>query len=780
MVLAATLVGLAGVGLLGTLGPMGPAAATAPVADVGEARPPAAGPEPRAPVVLVGVTGLRWDDVQTLSTPALWDLSRVGSLGLVAARSVSAVACPADGWLGVSAGARLADADSPDGTCRTLLTPGDDGVVPGWADYVAAAEQQPYAALPGTLGETLAAAGVPVTAIGPGAAVALAGPDGVVVGPALHRPGTGRELGAAVREALRSSALVVVDAGTVRDAGNATRGRASAAPVDPGEDAADLPEEDGTRDPSGVDVIVEPTRAEQVRAIDERLDAIARATRTADATVIVVSLADSGRPRLQLIAATGPAPDGGTYDRSLLTSGSTQQVGVVQATDVSATVLALLGLDPLPASVGAPVRPVAGPASATDRVDRLLDIATEARQVVRLSGSYLTRLVLAQALLFVAAALLLTARRPTERPGVRRGLRALQVTALALGAAPVASFLTGLLPWWRTSPTLAFWGSVLGWMALITVAALRGPWRHQLLGPAGLVAGVTVLVILADAATGSTLVIDSPMGAHRIQAARFYGMSNQAFALLAAGSLMLATAVAQALIERGRRGLATAAVVAIGVVVTVMNGTPGLGSDFGGPPAIILGFTVLALVVSGRRVRWRTLALVVLVAAVIVVGFSWLDWLRPPGDRTHLGRFFATVIDGGLWEVVARKLGVHLRVLTYWRYLVLALGGSLITALVLLGPSPWRRGARAAAPLSGLGRAVPLLGAGIGAIGVSLGVGFLINDSGIIVPATGIALAVPCLIAAAARLQLARDTDVARPLPDAEVSPRPLPDAARG
>ena len=28
------------------------------------------------PVVLVGLTGVRWDDVRTLATPGLWDLSR--------------------------------------------------------------------------------------------------------------------------------------------------------------------------------------------------------------------------------------------------------------------------------------------------------------------------------------------------------------------------------------------------------------------------------------------------------------------------------------------------------------------------------------------------------------------------------------------------------------------------------------------------------------------------------------------------------------------------------
>ena len=57
-------------------------------------------------------------------------------------------------------------------------------------------------------------------------------------------------------------------------------------------------------------------------------------------------------------------------------------------------------------------------------------------------------------------------------------------------------------------------------------------------------------------------------------------------------------------------------------------------------------------------------------------------------------------------------------------------------------------------PLAGLTRAVPLLRPAVAAIGVALTVGFLMNDSGIVVPATGIALAVPCLVAAAAQWRL--------------------------
>ena len=203
---------------------------------------------------------------------------------------------------------------------------------------------------------------------------------------------------------------------------------------------------------------------------------------------------------------------------------------------------------------------------------------------------------------------------------------------------------------------------------------------------------MTVAVLVVDACTGSTLVIDSPMGAHRVLAARFYGMSNQAFALLTAAGLLLAVAIADPLLRRGRRGIATAVVAGLGLLLVVVDGAPGLGSDFGGPPALILAFAMLTIVVSGRKVSWKSVALIGLVGVVVVGGFAVLDWMRPPADRTHLGRFFATVLDGGLWDVVDRKIAVNLRVLTSWRYLVLAIGGVALTWLVVVGGRP-RRGA---------------------------------------------------------------------------------------
>ena len=122
------------------------------------------------PVVLIGTGGLRWDDAAD-STPALFSLLDFGAVGTLAVRSVRPTTCPVDGWLGVSAGRRAADAALPHGAaCRKpeidLPTPGGPATVPRWSVYQHQAARDPYQASPGLLGRALAAGSVETAAVG--------------------------------------------------------------------------------------------------------------------------------------------------------------------------------------------------------------------------------------------------------------------------------------------------------------------------------------------------------------------------------------------------------------------------------------------------------------------------------------------------------------------------------------------------------------------------------------------------------------------------------------
>ncbi|KGM12970.1 hypothetical protein N869_17100, partial [Cellulomonas bogoriensis 69B4 = DSM 16987] len=365
--------------------------------------------EDRPVVVLVGTSGLRWDDVHTLSTPTLWDLSRTASIGTVAARSIRSYACPADGWLAVSAGARAGDLPGEAyGECRTLVNPLGGGTVPGWDDYEVSARASGFAPRIGLLGQVLADAELSATGIGPGAAIALADPDGLVRGEHRPVPTDPDLLRVVVGEAITTSDLVVVDAGSVRDIGRATVGRPATPDDDPeDEDGPETTDHAPTGEgPTGPEVITEPTRLEQVRPVDARIGAVLDAVDETgrDAVVLVVSLADSGtRARMQLAAARGVLPDDDAYGASLLGSRSTRQDGMIQATDVTPTLLNALGVAdraPIGAVVGAPIRPVGGPESANARVTAVLDVDQHSHAVRPITPTFYTLLIVINLVLY--------------------------------------------------------------------------------------------------------------------------------------------------------------------------------------------------------------------------------------------------------------------------------------------------------------------------------------------------------------------------------------------
>jgi hypothetical protein len=205
------------------LGLIGPTAWAAPGPEPAQETVSAPAAEPVAPVVVVGVAGLRWTDVSRSTTPNLWHMIGGGSVASINVRTAAPATCPLDAWLTLSAGSRTvsagsaerakapsaepADDRSPEARGATSCTPvpravgGDDAdsaggaepsaaTVAGWAglperedgegetpdaDVAAAADPAP-----GLLGEMLDEADTCSTAVGPGAAVMLAREDGTV------------------------------------------------------------------------------------------------------------------------------------------------------------------------------------------------------------------------------------------------------------------------------------------------------------------------------------------------------------------------------------------------------------------------------------------------------------------------------------------------------------------------------------------------------------------------------------------------------------------------
>ncbi|QIK82269.1 hypothetical protein [Sanguibacter sp. HDW7] len=687
-------------------------------ATAAQAAPASAAPGPD--VVLVGTTGLQWEDVDPRTTPALHDLATRGALGSTVVRSLRSFTCPADGWLSVSSATRAVDADLaadpadaellPFGSCRALTGPGADRRIPAWDVYTSVDARGSYGAVPGTVGDALAAAGRTTAALGPGAAIALAGTDGLLDGSyAPVDPADPAALTAATADALTHADVVVVDLGDVRGTTPAERTTSLA-------------------------------RVEQAAtAVRDALDSTSREAGTST-TLLVASVADGfTAPRLQIGAASGPGV-GSPAAGSTLTSPSTRQPGYVITADWARTLLAVAGADAGVRTTGAVVAATGPGRPAAQAIAALRDESLRTVEVRSLTSPH----YVGYALLVIAPIVLagiLVRRRPLAGSSPRTA-RLLHTAALVGASVPLAATLAPLVPWWRTQiPWLTLVGVVVVLASATAALASTRPIARAPLGGAGLVAGLTTLVLLADVVTGSRLQLNGVIGTQALVAGRFYGVNNTTFALLAATTPVVGVALAAPFVARGRRRLGALVVGLVGLVVLVVDGLPSLGADFGGPPALVPGIAVTMLIVAGVRLTWRRIVAVLGSGALVVSLFALADWLRPAAARTHLGAFVQQVLDGEGLDVVARKLSQNVGGLFTSP---LALVGVLVGVALLWAGFRWH-----VFPTEPVREAVavqPLLGAALAGASTSLVLGFAVNDSGILVPLVGLALLVPLVL----------------------------------
>ncbi|MFC5821077.1 hypothetical protein [Nonomuraea harbinensis] len=764
-------------------------------------------------VAVVGVPGLEWSDIDQTRTPNLWKLAGQGGTASLSTRAVPppgrGITCAVAGWLTVSAGQRAGtpgegcpetpapqradDQGSPEDpgtatpespaptdtsqgpTPRPTGTPapaptGDPGApghsvtVPGWAELVAHQAGTGYDARLGTLAQTVIDGGGKVAAVGPGAALAAADEAG--------RVETYADAPARLGD-LSSYALIVMD---VPDLATAW--------------AAQPRDEYGV--PTGMP---QDVRQEAAAAADRRVGEFL-AVLPKDTTVLVAGISDvSPGAHLHVAMATGER-----YPAGHLTATSTRQDALVAIQDLTATAIHLTGLEPPRQVVGRPWQPGGATGRSTQETVAELADADLASQVLReVRGPFFAVFVAVQLLFYAFAALALRRRRSAAPPdargagagdtaaeaggaggidvaGASRLLVTVQVVSVMSGGIAVATFLAQLVPWWSLpAPMAALIVTIVAMAGLITGLAFAGPWRAHVLGPLTVVALVTSVAMLGDVMTGSHLQVNAVSGYEPVTGGRFYGFSNIAFAIYATGTVLGLAGIAQWLRGKGAPRAAVMTVcVLYGGLAVFADGSPAWGADFGGVPAFVAGLSVFLILLSGGRVSFVKLLVVGLVGAVLIGAISVADWARPAGQRTHLGTFVQQVIDGQAWTVVSRKFGAMVGVTVgNWSLTLLSLVALAFLFLVLARPSRW--GA------SALGQAyahAPALRAGlIGALTCAF-IGFLMNDSGIAIPAMALTVAVPLTLASCVRaLQLATPTTAGQPSAPAAATERP--DSAR-
>ncbi|SCG75188.1 hypothetical protein [Micromonospora inositola] len=662
-------------------------------------------------VVLAGVAGLRWDDVDPQTTPTLWRMAEQGSIGSLSVRSAHRPTCPVDGWLTLGAGNFAAwNGSRPQGGCPpagvTVEQP--DGIGANLPDQEGVVrynqDRLSWGTTPGALPESVRCS----VAVGPGAAVAAARPFGRVDRYAPVLPADPAKL-------LGSCVLSIVDLGSVD-----------------GEDRA--------------------SRAAQARQADAQLARVL-AARPPRSLVIVAGVSDTDQPsRLHVAVADGPG-----WERGWLTSASTAREGYLQLVDLAPTALATLGR-PMPERLffGRPAVSVGGrPADLRAAIDQPADADREAAAQRRVAGWFFTLLAAAQVALALAVLpLLRRARRHAgphgPEPVSRRVVAAVELLLVAAALAVPAALLADAAPWWRGHHA-GWWFAVVTALLIVggTAAVRFTPGHDRTLGPLGAVAGLATLVVGVDVVTGSRLQLNGVVGYSALEGGRYAGLGTVGLGVFIAGSLLSAGWLAQ----RVRRAWRPMVMVAVGGAAVVVVGSPYLGADSIGAIALTAGVSVAAAISTGgwltvSRLAWATMA-----GLAVTIGFAVVDVRRPATERGTLGRFLAALGDGTGGLTVHRASTANLETLVNSPLTVLALAGAALVWLALL--QPW-------GGLMRLFGIYPAVRAAMAGTAVAAGIGGVLGGSALDVAGAAAALVVPMAALAALRV-LDHSTDRTQP-----------------
>ncbi|MCU1370000.1 MAG: hypothetical protein JWO77_1194 [Ilumatobacteraceae bacterium] len=703
-----------------------------------------ASPGPVRRVLVVTVPGVTWSDVSAETTPHLQALVDGSAIGDVSTRIGAFRQSATAAYLTLGAGTRSV---VPDVDTGVALNPGEvhggvpaaelvrrrtgrpvDGIayIPVGATIEANASS-PFSSEPGTLGQALADADVRRAVIAnadaaEGFATDAPPPDGAYK---------------------RSAATALMDREGVVPEGNVGRDLLRLDPeapfgrrLDP--DAVVASFHRAWTQPGRSVVLVEASDLSRADAYASRAEdaqqAALEAQALADTDALLGRLLDEVDPITDAVLVVAPTAPGGLgittlrapdVDGGMVRSASTRRKGYVYLADVAPTVLELLD-EPAPQGIeGTPMDVVVARGDRVAQLERQADAAQ-----VRAARLPLVVTLVILALLLLTLAVVFRDRLPA---GVGRAIRPLSFAAL--GLVP-GTFLAALVPASRTSG-LVYALVVLASAAVVGAASAAVDRRWPGVGPLVAVGAVLALVV-GDLLVGAPLQVNTVFGYSMAVAGRFTGLGNLAFALFASAGVCFAVLAHD---RFGRRAMPWIGATLVALVV--FEGLPMLGADVGGVLSVVPAFALTYLVLRGRAIGWREVLACGLAGVAVVALLGLLDTSQASSSQTHLARIGQHVADGRmaavgtiLWRRVHASFGNS-------TVLVWLLCAALVGAALLQAGAVARRWIGPGAPERERAPETVALALGLGALA---GIGLVVNDSSIAVPATMLIVIVPVLI----------------------------------
>lgn len=713
-----------------------------------------AAPAPARKVVIILAPYLGWGDLSAQTTPQLWALAEDGALGEVNARSRVRLpgdpASPLEGALSISAGAWAVHS--------TVAA----GAYNAWESYEVGTAGEAFERTTGDKvgSNAVVFLGLPMTerlnadrasevTLGTlGSAVEKAGGITAAIGNSDigYTTAEQRRIRPAALAAMNSDGLVQlgdVSARLVEEDPHAPFGiqtnmerfgerltkvaatvKASDKPalvvLDPGDSYRAV-----KFSTQVTDQIAEKQRARALKTLDGVVG-MARES-FGDATIMVVSQS-TGDPVTGETEGMGPIVIAGQGWKGYVESSSTQRTGVVTDLDVTATALDALGIDRPVQVIGNEMHSVSTSATTDARAAQLARMNATAVAIDDAKPGVVNGFVGLTVVVIAIATFVLVRSRSWSRRFRDFWTVTLKGALLLVLAVPVSSWLTFAWLRWPSTAAEAIIG-LLVTTAVVWAIGLLLWWKAAMRVPVAVLSLLTVGVILVDQWLGAPFSFTNFFGYSPLLAARFYGMGNEAAAIVFGASV-----AGMALIfdewpdSTAIRYLKRFGIPAFGAVVIATAAAPFWGANVGVAIWGVVGFGLAWVLMNGNHVSWKLVFWLFVAVVVIIAGFAAIDMFGG-GQQTHLARALTSAEKGGLgelWIIIARKAATNARVLTRtnWSYILVAM-------LAFLGFMRWR-------PQGDFASTLTRNPDFADAITVSLVAGmvaYFTEDSGIVIPA---------------------------------------------
>ncbi len=459
------------------------------------------------------------------------------------------------------------------------------------------------------------------------------------------------------------------------------------------------------------DILAEKHRTIAARRLDDFLGGLnSRMNPKTDLLIVLSpnarSATDLEGEKLGVVIIRGPE-----FERGMLTSDSTRRQGVVTISDIAPTVLNYFDVKPAVDMVGRPIRGISGPNAASALVELNAEASAQAERQSIMRGTSIAQLVV---VLLVLAAIF-----ATSAPFAKNMAAWL---LLCFPALPLAMFIMPLFfDGGVTASVVVIIGLTLA-LSVLSAFIFKTPARSFIWLSAILVVGM-----MADLASGASLMARSIASYNIVEGARYYGIGNELMGTMLGASIIgVGMALASGRLNSRLAGIA-ASIVFCSVLVFIA--APTLGANAGGALSTALAVATALLARRGRRLDLRSLSIIALIAVSILIAVIALDMLRVGGSQSHIGRSVRMLAGGNaatIVDIIQRKIALNWMLVStsLWSRL---LGVSVVGSIALYW---WGRRNRGSQFLK-VEESAAALGCCVGTVAA-----FVFNDSGVVAGAT--------------------------------------------